>query len=265
LFAEIEAILFDLGGTLVDYPSPGWPVMAGRCLRGVYAFVVRPEREHPPRIAVVPDARQAHALRGSAPAGAHFAHRLMLALRRMARGLSGRSLPRLAEACARPLLASGRLYDDAMPTILALEGRGYRLGLVSNTPWGTPEYLWEGQVERFGLAPHFPVRCFSSVVGFSKPDARIFQAAMAQVGAPPARTLFVGNDLAADIAGAAAVGMRTALVRRGGHASTLFRKHGRAKPGGALSQAKARRPQADICVQTLAQLLDYLPGPGKNL
>jgi putative hydrolase of the HAD superfamily len=132
-----------------------------------------------------------------------------------------------------------------MPVVLALEARGYRLGIVSNTPWGTPEYLWESQVERFNLAPHFPVRCFSSVVGFQKPDRRIFEVALGRMGVPAARTLFVGNDPVADVAGAAGVGMRTAYIRRG------------------LPPPKVD-PPADICIDTLTELLDCLPGPGKK-
>jgi HAD superfamily hydrolase (TIGR01549 family) len=240
---EIDAILFDLGGTLVDYPTPSWPVAVGRCLQGAYAYLVRPEREQPPRVAEVPDPREAGALRGRPAPGTPPAHRVMLALRRVVRSVSGWTLPRMAEACARPLLAASRLYDDAMPAILALEQRGYRMGLVSNTPWGTPEYLWEAQVKRFVLEPHFPVRCFSSVVGFRKPDRRIFEAALAQVCLPAARTLFVGNEPEADIAGAAAVGMRTALICR----------TGRTTPQDA--------PRADLTIETLTELLDHLPGP----
>jgi HAD superfamily hydrolase (TIGR01509 family) len=245
VFSEIEAILFDMGGTLVEYPAPSPLQAAARCLKGTYAYLVRPEREHPPQAAVVPDPKEAAARRGTPPPGTHPAHRIMLALRRMVRSLSGRSLPRMAEACARPLLAESRLYDDSMPVVLALEARGYRLGIVSNTPWGTPEYLWESQVERFHLAPHFPVRCFSSVVGFQKPDRRIFEVALGRLGVPAARTLFVGNDPQADVAGAAGVGMRTAYIRRG------------------LPPPKVD-PPADICIDTLTELLDRLPGPGKK-
>jgi len=246
VFSEIEAVLFDLGGTLVDYPAPSWPQAAARCIEGVYAYVVRPEREQPPPVAAVPDPSQAAARRPSPAPGTPSAHRIMLALRRMVRSLSGRSLPRMAEACARPLLAGSRLYDDAMPTILALQARGYRLGLVSNTPWGTPEYLWESQVERFRLGPHFPVRCFSSVIGFQKPDRRIFEVALGRLGLPATKTLFVGNDPRTDVAGAAGVGMRTAFIRRRG-------------PAGPKVD-----PPADLCVETLTELLDRLPGPGKK-
>jgi len=238
VFLDVEAVLFDMGGTLLDYPMPSWPVMAARCLEGAYAYLVRPESELAPPAAAMPDPAEAHARRARPATGAPIAHRAMMGLRRVVRSLSGRTLPRMAEACTRPLLAHGRPFDDALPVTLALKERGYRLGLVSNTPWGTPEYLWSKQLDRFGLAEHFAVRCFSSDIGFRKPDPRIFESALQRLGVRPERA---GDDPAADIAGAARLAMRTVLLLRPGHR----RLPGDAKP--------------DLCVTTLHQLLAHLP------
>jgi len=246
VLSDIEAILFDLGDTLVSYPVPRWPIMARRCLAGVYGYLVRPEAELPPPAAAVPGPEEARARRAVPGPDTALPHRVMLALRRVVRSISGRTLPRMAEACTRPLVADGRLFADALPTILALRGRGYRLGLVSNTPWGTPDYLWERQVERFALAPHFEVRIFSSVIGFRKPDARIFKAALQRLGVAAGRTLFVGNDPQADIEGAQDAGLRAALI---------------ARPGYDTAAAANVRP--DLRVRTLTELLAHLPGPAK--
>jgi len=51
-----------------------------------------------------------------------------------------------------------------------------------------------------------------------KPDARIFQEALGSLGLPAESVLHVGDSLEADVAGAAALGMRTAWVRRRGGA-----------------------------------------------
>jgi putative hydrolase of the HAD superfamily len=121
-----------------------------------------------------------------------------------------------------------------------LEARGYLLGIVSNTPWGTPDYLWQNQLARFGLTPHFAVACFSSGVGFRKPDVRIFQVALGRLGVPAARTLFVGDNPAADIAGAQQAGMHTALLLRPGQP----RLPGDASP--------------DLRISSLTELFDHL-------
>jgi FMN phosphatase YigB (HAD superfamily) len=46
-------------------------------------------------------------------------------------------------------------------------------------------------------------------VGRRKPDPEIFQRALEALGVAPPEALFVGDTLASDIAGAAALGLRT--------------------------------------------------------
>jgi len=240
-FDDITAVLFDLGGTLVDYPVPPWPLLAGQCLEGVYAHLVRPEGELPPPAAPVPGPEEARRLRRPPRADAALAHRAMMAVRRIVRSLSGYTLPHMAEACARPLVAEGRLFDDALPTLGRLRERGYRLGLISNTPWGTPDYLWQSQLRRFGLPACLDVSVFSSAVGFRKPDPRLFREALERLGVPAARALFVGDDPRADVGGAQAAGLHAALLLRPGR--TLLRS----------------APPPHLCIATLAELLDALP------
>ncbi|HUX01789.1 MAG: HAD family hydrolase [Phycisphaerae bacterium] len=240
-FTDIQAVLFDLGGTLADYDLPSWPRAVARCAEGVYGFLVRPAAELHPPAAAIPPPELAHAARGVASPEHPLPHRVALGLRRIVRAVSGRTLPAIAEACARPIMATGRLYDDALPTLNALQARGYRLGLVSNTPWGTPPYLWENQVERFGLASLLPVRVFSSAVGRRKPDPEVFRDVLARLDVPPHRAVFVGDTPDEDIAGARSAGMRTVLIVRG-----------REPPAGTA-------PPPDAKIHSLADLLRLLP------
>lgn len=246
-FADIEAVLFDLGGTLAHYPVPSLPVVVGRCVKGaITGLLVGAEGESPPA-AAVPGPEEARARRRAPRPDSPLPHRVTTAVRRMVRSLSGRTLPNIGEMCARPLMAKGRLFDDSLPALRALRDRGYRLGLVSNTPWGTPDYLWVGQLERFALAPLFDAACFSSDVGFRKPDARIFQTALDRLGVPARRALFVGDDPGADIVGAARMGLRTVLIVREGRA------------------AAADDPAPDLHIERLTELLDHLPGRAKTV
>jgi putative hydrolase of the HAD superfamily len=240
VFDGIRAVLFDMGDTLVEYPLPGWPTLVGQAIDALYTALVRPE-ELPPPAADLPGPEEASAHRSPAGPETALLHRATVGLRRVIRAVSGRTLPRMAEACARPAMAQGRVYPDTLAALQALRARGYRMGLVSNTPWGTPDYLWEKQVARFGLTEFLQVRVFSSGIGFRKPDPRIFLAALARLRSGAEETLFVGDHPLNDVAGPRRMGMRTAWI---------VRRHPRRKVHGTA---------ADVWVRSLAELLDYLP------
>jgi putative hydrolase of the HAD superfamily len=89
----------------------------------------------------------------------------------------------------------------------ALRDRGLKVGLVSNA-FDPPELLHR-DLERMGIAKRLDVAVFSSEIGFRKPHPAIFQRALEALGVDPAETLFVGDSLVNDVAGAAALGMHT--------------------------------------------------------
>ena len=98
------------------------------------------------------------------------------------------------------------LIPGVVELLHELKRRGYRLGLVSNGPVGSiPNVLGA-----YGLYELFDVLAVSQGLGVDKPDARIFRYALDHLGIPQSeyeRTIMVGNDLAADVAGANTVGM----------------------------------------------------------
>jgi putative hydrolase of the HAD superfamily len=89
----------------------------------------------------------------------------------------------------------------------SLRGRGLKVGLVSNAL--DPPGLLHRDLEQLGVAERLDVAVFSSEVGWRKPHPAIFERALTALGIEAAATLFVGDTLAADIAGASALGMRT--------------------------------------------------------
>jgi len=88
-----------------------------------------------------------------------------------------------------------------------LRDRELKVGLVSNAL--DPPRLLHRALERLGVAQRLDVALFSSEVGWRKPHPAIFERALETIGADPRTTLFVGDTLATDIAGAGALGMRT--------------------------------------------------------
>ena len=69
-------------------------------------------------------------------------------------------------------------------------------------------------LEESGLAGHFDAIAISDEVGFRKPRGEIFEAVVTSFGFAPNEILHVGDKLRADVAGAAAVGMRTVWLTR---------------------------------------------------
>jgi FMN phosphatase YigB (HAD superfamily) len=97
------------------------------------------------------------------------------------------------------------------PGLLAALHSRVRIGLCSNWSW-TPSAL--AILESARLREHFDALVISHDVGLRKPRPEIFRAALSQLGVEPHETLHVGDNLAADVAGAAALGIRTAWITR---------------------------------------------------
>ena len=114
----------------------------------------------------------------------------------------------LADALYATMLDTWHAYSDAVPTLIALQEMGIRVGLISNVGVSIRPVL-----EREGLLDHFDGITLSCEVGCVKPDSRIFQKAADAIGCVPATVLMVG-DSGKDDAGAAHIGMRTLLLPR---------------------------------------------------
>lgn len=118
-----------------------------------------------------------------------------------------------------PLHAERNLWSGVdpgtAPALERLQGAGYRLGVVSNSDGRVAEAL-----EAVGLARYFGVVVDSKLVGYEKPDPRIFQPALASLGVTPAEALYVGDLYEVDVVGARRAGMAAVLLDPAGlHAS----------------------------------------------
>ena len=89
----------------------------------------------------------------------------------------------------------------------SLHDRGLKTGLVSNA-WD-PRWLLVRDLDEMGLLSRLDAIVFSSEVGLRKPRPEIFYRVLDELEVEPARAMFVGDRLEADIKGAAAVGMTT--------------------------------------------------------
>ncbi|HET9017155.1 MAG TPA: HAD-IA family hydrolase [Thermomicrobiaceae bacterium] len=101
------------------------------------------------------------------------------------------------------------VYDDALPTVRELWGRGLKLGVVANSWPSMPRILLD-----LGFGDYLGFWVISEFVGVEKPHPAIFARALEIGASEPARALHVGDDYARDVVGAREVGMQAVLLTR---------------------------------------------------
>jgi putative hydrolase of the HAD superfamily len=100
---------------------------------------------------------------------------------------------------------------DVAPLWQELRDRGIRVGVLSNTIW--PRRWHEEFFRRDGVLHLLDGDVYTSEIGWTKPAAEAFRAAMTAVGAEhPGRCVYVGDRLYDDVWGAQQAGMRTIHV-----------------------------------------------------
>lgn len=215
-----DAVLFDLGNTLVRYyEMREFPGILQQSIAEAAHFVdiegVKPVPEDVLRQRIQSENFEAKdcCVR---PLEQRLAHIFGLETDRFS---AGRMLE-LCRAFLGPIFALAHRYDDALPTLDALRERGCRAAIVSNTPWGSPAPLWQEEVARWGLAERVDAVVFCRDCGWRKPDRRVFEYALAKLQAVPEQCVFVGDDPRWDIAGPKAVGIDALLIDRQATAPT---------------------------------------------
>jgi putative hydrolase of the HAD superfamily len=100
-----------------------------------------------------------------------------------------------------------RIGTGVRESLEQLRAANIKLAVVSNSE-GTIEQM----LTEIDLRELFDAVLDSSVVGFTKPDPRIFQIALDRLDVSPADAIMVGDSPSADVEGARAVGIRAALI-----------------------------------------------------
>lgn len=204
-FPAVKAVYFDLDNTLIDrdtafrHALPGW----------LHARVPGlPETQHAAHIAQI----LMHDGSGRTDRA------VFCTWMQSTYSLYGMTVSDIANDLAATIAAYiGR--DDAVIRLLALLQQSYRIGVISNGQGKTQRT----KLLRAGLDTIFPPESIyiGGECGYEKPDRRIFDLALHDLGLPAGEVLFVGDHPVNDVAGAHAAGMKTCWVNPVSSASGL--------------------------------------------
>jgi len=139
------------------------------------------------------------------------------------------------------------LKPDAIKVIGELNRRGYRMGVISNTTSTAelPSYL-----EEWGLNKYFQVVVLSAVSGHCKPSPEIFWEATRAMRLDPARCAYVGNQIPNDVVGPRRAGLAMAMIIE---PVTAPREN---------EPDQVEKP--DVVIHELSELLDIFPPRGNQ-
>ena len=100
---------------------------------------------------------------------------------------------------------------DTIPMLEKLHNSGFHIGLISNA--GDDRDVRQ-QVKNFGIEPYFDFILTSAACGYRKPHPYIFGLALNQWGYLPDEVAMVGDRLDADMGGAKLLGIYTIWIKR---------------------------------------------------
>jgi putative hydrolase of the HAD superfamily len=201
----LRAVLFDVDFTLA-LPGPELGPEGYRKLGERHGLLLDPRRYDEARQAAIVSL-QRH------PDHVHEDELWVAFTERIVRGMGGDADG--ARDCAVDLVAVWEqhdkftLYEDALPVLADLRGRGLKLGLISNGSRDLEEFVRHHALD---------VDCAvgSRSFGRTKPHPDIFHRALALLEVEANQTAMVGDSYEDDVEGARALGMRAFLLDRDG-------------------------------------------------
>ncbi len=214
---QLRGLLFDFDDTLIDWSGVGhgwYDLEAPRLLR-VHKHI----RDRSPGTPVGADrliklynerTRQAWSEARESLRAPHMPNILFDALQELGIDCEGLDRDAVLRAYDWNVVPGTVVFPDVPPMLDALRSAGVKLGIVTNA--SQPMALRDAELVGHGLIEYFPdCRLAAADTGYLKPHRRMFETALAQLGAAPQETVFIGDNPRADIAGALGVGMRAVL------------------------------------------------------
>ncbi len=211
----MEAVLFDLGHTLIDYYCD-WKNTERRGVDRIYALVSEispaPVDQTEFTAFLLQLLERARDAKAKTLVEIPLAEIMGQCLDRYG-CLDETNLQESLEIFYGVLLEERTLVPGAKELLESIKERGLVVGLISDVAWGLPSEFPLRDLQHFGLEQYFDDMVFSTDVGLRKPHPKIFKIALSNLGVSASRSVYIGNSLRQDIKGAKGVGMRAVLKR----------------------------------------------------
>jgi HAD superfamily hydrolase (TIGR01549 family) len=215
---QTKAVIFDLGGTLIEYAGSYlyWPELETPGLEAAYTYL------EAIGVGLPPFNKLREALFASLPGRWQEATEGKRNLRLVdflawllqtndVYDLRAEWIAGAAQAYQRTICQRGEIIDGARETLFALKEQDYRLGLLSNTMFEGSAHM--ADLQRFQLDPYFDALLFSADLNMWKPNAAPFNYLMDKLGSTPSSTVFIGDSPVHDIVGGKGAGLAAIWFR----------------------------------------------------
>ncbi len=207
----IKAVFFDLYNTLVTYDPPREELQAGALRR--FGIGVSPEALRRPLLVAdeyiyAEIARSSLSRRPPEEQAAVWAEYERILLREAGIAADDKLVTGLLGAM-RKINMKMVLFEDVLPALHDLEGRGLTMGLISNVDRDITGMLGE-----LGVLPLLSVVVTSLDSRVNKPDPIIFLEAVQRARVQPAEAVYVGDQYQIDVVGAGEAGLKGVLLDR---------------------------------------------------
>jgi len=203
----VQAVLFDLYGTLIDIRTDEHDMAVHGALARFLSYLgLRTEAEEL-KAAFFGDIERLLKESGEAHPEIDVAAVFEGIIRRLGKGACDRAAASCAAALFRSLAVRRlALFPGVREALSRLTGL-YACGCVTDA-----QRAWaEAEIAMLGLEGFFRTVVISSRLGFRKPDPRMFLRALADLGAEARSSVYIGDDPERDLAGARRAGMRCIL------------------------------------------------------
>jgi len=103
------------------------------------------------------------------------------------------------------------LFPDVLPTLQALQGKGFTLGIISD--WGAN---LAPIIYGLDLPRYFDCLIISAITRYAKPDPGLYDLALQRAGGIADYAIHIGDSYIHDVLGARSVGITPILIDRSG-------------------------------------------------